>query len=56
MNLEIQIKRAWDYVNSQPPVVRIILLFAIFLFIVIPFAIPVAIGYFLWTFIHTKKG
>ncbi|MEK7165659.1 MAG: hypothetical protein AAB874_02530 [Patescibacteria group bacterium] len=43
MQLEVFARKVLDFVNSQPIIVRLILLFFLFLFVVIPLAIPAAI-------------
>ncbi len=55
MNLQIEIRKALDWIMSQPPVIRIILLFAVLIFVIIPFGIPAAIIYLFWTIFKSRE-
>jgi len=49
MNVQIELRKIIDWINSQEPIISIILWIAVLIFVIIPFGLPVAIGYFLWT-------
>ena len=45
MNIQIELRKVIDAINSQPVVIRIILWFAAVVFVILPLAIPVAVIY-----------
>ena len=55
MNIQVELRKVIDAINSQPPVIRIILWVAVVIFIIVPFAIPATIIYFIWTALKGRE-
>jgi hypothetical protein len=55
MNLQIEARKVLDWILTQPIVIRIILLFAVLVFIVIPFGVPFAIIYFVYSVFKSRQ-
>ncbi len=54
MNLQVELRKMIDWINSQSTVIKLILWFAVIIFVIIPFALPAAIIYLIWTILKGK--
>lgn len=55
MNLQIELRKMIDWINSQSIVIKLILWFAVIIFVIIPFALPAAVIYLIWTILKGKE-
>jgi len=55
MNLQIELRKMIDWINSQDTVIRLLLWFFVLLFIIVPFAIPAAIIYLIWSVLKERE-
>jgi len=55
MNIQIELRKMIDWINSQDPVIRLLLWFFVLLFVIVPFAIPAAIIYLLWSVLKERE-
>lgn len=55
MNLQIELRKMIDWINSQSIVIKLILWFAVIIFVIIPFALPAAVLYLIWTILKGKE-
>jgi hypothetical protein len=55
MNLQIELRKMIDWINSQPIIIAVLLWFFVVVFVIIPFAIPAMIIYLIWTAIKSRE-
>lgn len=55
MNIQIELRKALDWINLQEPIIRVLLWIAVLFFVIIPFGIPLAVIYFVWTIYKSRE-